>query len=95
MYPVEKRFMKIPKQALRCSLKNVIPVKGGSWSNINIQEIDKYFDADDLECTFHEEKGDSYLVSLINNGVDIAATLVEKKLALFSVAASVHTPDGE
>ncbi|XP_033209193.1 maternal protein tudor isoform X2 [Belonocnema kinseyi] len=91
VFPVEKKYMSLPKQAIRCSLKNVIPVSGGSWSSVNCKEIDRYFDDDNLECTYHEERSDKYLVSLSKNGKEIADTLVAKKLALSNRVSSAPT----
>ena len=95
MFPVEKKYMTLPKQAIKCSLKNVIPANGKSWSNMNYNEVYKYFDADELECTYHEEKDEKHFVSLSNNGTDVAGSLVAEKLAQFSVAGSDSSVHGE
>lgn len=89
-YRVEKKYMKIPKQAAKCSLKNIIPANGTNWAKSNKQEIEKCFQAETIECTFHEQKDGKYLVSLKTEDVDIAGLLVEKSLASFAVSAHVN-----
>lgn len=89
LYPVEKRFMTIPKQGVRCSLKDIIPVDGGSWTNRNSQGVEQYlYDEGEFECTYHEEKDNKYLISLSNNKIDVVKTLVEKKFAAFNAPTS-------
>lgn len=90
-YRVEKRFMKLPKQAVNCSLKNIVSANGSSWSKANNQEIDKCFDADSYECSFHEISDGKYTVSLSNNGVDVAGSMVDKSIASFAVSGPVVT----
>ena len=89
MYRVEKRFMELPKQAVNCSLKNIVPANGMSWSNANREELVKLFDIDNLECTFHEYDGTKYITSLNKAGIDVAGQLVEKSVASFAVSSSV------
>ncbi|XP_043481522.1 uncharacterized protein LOC122510734 isoform X2 [Leptopilina heterotoma] len=89
LYPVEKRFMIIPKQGIRCSLKDIFPVDGGSWTNRNSQGVEQYlYDEGEFECTYHEEKDNKYLISLSHNKIDVVKALVEKNHAMFSTPAS-------
>ncbi|XP_026673866.1 uncharacterized protein LOC108630430 isoform X2 [Ceratina calcarata] len=94
IYPVEKRLLHLPKQAMLCSLLNIVSQDGLNWSKINTEAIDNCFNADKYECTFHDIKDNKYLVSLVNNGNDVANTIVEKNLALFSSGTDV-TNDGK
>ncbi|XP_043284054.1 tudor domain-containing 6 isoform X2 [Venturia canescens] len=94
-YRVEKKYMKIPKQAVKCSLKNIVPANGTNWAKSNKQEIEKCFEFENIECTFHEEKEGKYLVSLKTADVDIAGLLVEKSLASFAVSAHVNVEKHE
>ncbi|XP_076751739.1 protein tudor [Xylocopa sonorina] len=84
IYPVEKKLMNLPKQAVQCSLLNIVPQNSLDWSKVNTQAIDSCFNADNYECIFHDVKDNKYTISLTNNGVDVAKTLVEKNLASFS-----------
>nr|XP_034196257.1 maternal protein tudor-like isoform X2 [Osmia lignaria]XP_034196258.1 maternal protein tudor-like isoform X2 [Osmia lignaria] len=84
IYPVEKKLMHLPKQAVHCSLLNIVPKDNQGWLKINTAAIDNCFNADRFECVFHDLKDDKYLISLSNNGNDVAATLVEKDLATFA-----------
>lgn len=89
MYPVEKRFMIIPKQGVRCSLKNIFPINGGNWTTQNSQEIEQYlYEEGEFECTYHEEKDKKYLISLSHNKIDVANSLVEKKYAMFATSSA-------
>ncbi|XP_076220717.1 protein tudor isoform X2 [Nomia melanderi] len=84
IYPVEKEFMYLPKQAFQCSLLNIIPKDGLNWSNIDTETIDNYFNDDKYTCTFHCMKDNKYFISLNNNGNDVGSMLVENNLASFS-----------
>ncbi|XP_076380024.1 protein tudor isoform X1 [Megalopta genalis] len=95
IYPVEKEFMHLPKQAFQCSLLNIIPKDGLGWSNVDTKAIDNCFNGDKYTCTFHGIEENKYLISLDNNGNDVANMLVEKNLAAFaSEAKSDDIADG-
>ncbi|XP_076298392.1 protein tudor-like isoform X2 [Lasioglossum baleicum] len=87
IYPVEKEFMHLPKQSFQCSLLNIIPKDGLSWSNVDTKAVDNCFNGDKYTCTFHGVEDNKYLVSLNNNGKDVADMLVEKNLAAFASKA--------
>ncbi|XP_078047780.1 protein tudor isoform X2 [Augochlora pura] len=95
IYPVEKEFMRLPKQAFQCSLLNIIPKDGFNWSNVDTKAIDNCFNGDKYTCTFHGIEENKYLISLNNNGNDVANMMVEKNLAAFaSEAKSDNIADG-
>ncbi|XP_012147140.2 protein tudor isoform X1 [Megachile rotundata] len=91
IYSVEKKLMQLPKQAIHCSLLNIIPQDGLSWSKVNTTEIDNCFNADKFECVFHDIKDDKYVISLSNNGNDVATTLVQKNIASFASESKSDT----
>ncbi|KAK0163339.1 hypothetical protein PV327_007031 [Microctonus hyperodae] len=91
IFNVEKKFMILPKQAVNCTLKNIV-APGTSWPSINAQEIDKLFNEEKLQCVFHEEKNKKCIVTLLNNGDDVAAKLVEKGVAAFDVVLQSSNP---
>ncbi|CAL7945702.1 unnamed protein product [Xylocopa violacea] len=91
IYPVEKKLMNLPKQAVQCSLLNIVPQNNLGWSKVNTQAIDNCFNADKYECIFHDLKDNKYSISLTNNGIDVAKTLVEKNLASFSSETTSDT----
>ncbi|XP_033178847.1 maternal protein tudor isoform X2 [Bombus impatiens] len=84
IYPVEKELMRLPKQAVQCSLLNVAPLDGSNWSEANTKEIDNCFNVDNCTCVFHDKKDNKYLISLINNGDDVAKMLAKLNLASLS-----------
>lgn len=84
MYPVEKKFMVLPKQAVQCSLLNIVPQDGLNWPKENARAIDNCFNADKYQCTFNDMQDNKYVISLSNNGNDVANMLVDKNLALFA-----------
>ncbi|XP_020712473.2 maternal protein tudor-like [Athalia rosae] len=86
IYPVEKKFAVLPKQAMHCTLKNVSPTSGSDWSRANKQQVDRYFDADKYKCTFHGKKDGKYLISLSNNGKDVGDSMIAAGLAVNSEA---------
>ncbi|XP_015430080.1 PREDICTED: maternal protein tudor [Dufourea novaeangliae] len=81
IYPVEKEFIRLPKQAFQCSLLNISPKDGLSWSKVDTGAIDNCFNADKYECTFHDIKDNKYLILLSNNGSYVADVLIERNLA--------------
>lgn len=76
--------MRLPKQAVQCSLLNVAPLDGSNWSEANTKEIDNCFNVDKCTCVFHDKKDNKYLISLINNGDDVAEMLAKLNLASLS-----------
>ncbi|XP_043252574.1 tudor domain-containing 6-like isoform X2 [Colletes gigas] len=92
IYPVEKKLMHLPKQAVQCSLLNIIPQDGLDWSKVNTNAIDSCFNADKYECTFHDVIDTKHIISLNNNGNDVATQLVQENLASF---ASTNKSDGD
>ncbi|XP_017761897.1 PREDICTED: maternal protein tudor [Eufriesea mexicana] len=95
IYPVEKKLICLPKQAVQCSLLNIVPLDGFSWSQTNTEVIDNCFNADSYKCIFHDVKDDKYLISLINNENNVANMLVEQNLASFnSETKSSSTVEG-
>ena len=93
IFPVERKFTKLPKQAVFCGLKNIAPPSGSNWSNS--AETEKYFNVEKLECTFLEFKNNKYLTSLKNKGNDLASALVDKNLAILSTAPVEKMTNGE
>ncbi|XP_050584863.1 maternal protein tudor isoform X2 [Bombus affinis] len=84
IYPVEKELTRLPKQAVQCSLLNVAPLNGFNWSEADTKAIDNCFNVDNCTCVFHEKKDNKYLISLINDGNDIAKMLAKLNLASLS-----------
>lgn len=81
IYPVEKKLLQLPKQAVQCSLLNIVPQDDLTWSKANANAIDSCFNADKYECVFHDIKDNKYMISLTNNGIDVSKMLIEKNLA--------------
>ncbi|XP_008556334.1 maternal protein tudor isoform X2 [Microplitis demolitor] len=92
IFRVDEKFMDLPKQAVLCCLKNVVPRGGTGWSNADHNEIDRLFNVDQLRCCFNEVTNGKYLVSMTNNGIDVADTLVKKGLAEYPSVPSANIP---
>lgn len=78
--------------AIACSLIGVAP-KDGEWKADS--EIDLCFNAPRYQCSFQECEEEAYKVSLWNNGVSVADSLVEKQLAIMSEHQSSVTLKGK
>lgn len=76
--------MYLPKQAVQCSLLNIVPLDGINWSKVNTKAIDNCFNADKYKCIFHDIKNNKYSISLINEETDVGNMLVEQNLASFN-----------
>lgn len=84
IYPVEKKFMQLPRLATQCTLRNIVPNKNSSWSDVNNDALDNCFNGDKYECTFHDFNGDKYIISLSHSGQDVGDMLVKRNLAAFA-----------
>ncbi|KAK7866892.1 hypothetical protein R5R35_001635 [Gryllus longicercus] len=87
IWPIEKRFMVLPKQAIECCVSGINPIES-EWPK-DCVEFDKLFGAENLECTFYDNKEGKHLVTLQVNGKDIAEELVACGLALRKVEEKV------
>ncbi|KYN31432.1 Maternal protein tudor [Trachymyrmex septentrionalis] len=81
IYPVEKKFMQLPKLAVLCSLKDIGPNNNSNWSEVDNNALDACFNADKYECTFHSFSDDLYIISLNRNGQDVSSMLIQQNLA--------------
>jgi tudor domain-containing protein 1/4/6/7 len=86
IYPVEKKFMQLPKLAIQCSLKNIIPNNNSNWSEMDNKILD-CFTADKNECIFHNFSDDQYTISLNRDGQDVGNMLVQQNLAAFATTS--------
>lgn len=92
IWQLDRSLLELPKMAILCSLIGVSP-KDGEWKSDS--EIDLCFNAPRYQCVFQECADEVYRVSLWNNGVSVADTLVEKQLALLSEHQSSVTLKGK
>lgn len=81
IWQLDRQLMDLPKMAVHCSLLGVAP-KDGEWKAS--PDVDLCFNAPRYQCVFQEYTECQWKVSLWNNAVNIADTLVEKQLAVMS-----------
>ncbi|XP_068618170.1 maternal protein tudor-like isoform X2 [Battus philenor] len=81
IWQLDRQLLELPKMAVHCALVGVSP-KDGEWKAD--PEIDLCFNAPRYQCVFQDCVDGQYKVSLWNNGVGVADTLVEKQLAVLS-----------
>ncbi|KAL6267474.1 hypothetical protein P5V15_000550 [Pogonomyrmex californicus] len=94
IYPVEKKFMQLPKLAVQCSLKDIVPNNNNlSWSEVDNNALDNCFNADKYECIFHSLNDNQYIISLNYNGQDVNNMLIERNLATIATKTLVETID--
>ncbi|XP_071555768.1 protein tudor isoform X1 [Temnothorax nylanderi] len=92
IYSVEKKFMHLPRLAVQCSLKDIVPNNSNSnWSEVDSNALDNCFSADKYECIFHSFNDDQYVISLNHDGQDVSNILVQKNLAVFTTKPSIET----
>ncbi|KAL0117558.1 hypothetical protein PUN28_010395 [Cardiocondyla obscurior] len=92
IYPVEEKFTQLPKLAVQCSLKNIVPSDNKSnWSEVDNNALDNCFNADKYECIFHNFANDQYIISLNRNGQDVSTMLVQQNLAVFTTETLIQT----
>ncbi|KYN20203.1 Maternal protein tudor [Trachymyrmex cornetzi] len=90
IYPVEKKFMQLPKLAVLCSLKDIEPNNNSNWSGVDNNALDACFNADKYECIFHSFNNDLYVISLSRSGQDVGSMLIQQNLAA-STKISIET----
>lgn len=81
IWQLDRQLMDLPKMAVYCSLLGVAP-KDGEWKAC--PDVDLCFNAPRYQCVFQDSVEGQWKVSLWNNGVNVADTLVEKQLAVMS-----------
>ncbi|XP_069701642.1 uncharacterized protein tud isoform X2 [Periplaneta americana] len=92
VWDMEKRFMTLPKQAILCSLRGVKPAET-AWSR-GPTALDKYFEADKFQCTFHDSKDGKYNVTLISaQGRSVSDDLAGDGLAVIQTDEHVVTTE--
>lgn len=87
--------MQLPKLAVQCSLRDIVPNNNSTWSKSDNTAIDNCFNADKYKCIFHDFSDNQYTVSLIHNGQNVGNMLVHKNLAAFATKTSVETVCGK
>ncbi|XP_012223207.2 maternal protein tudor isoform X2 [Linepithema humile] len=91
IYSVEKKFMQLPKLAVQCSLKDIVPNNNLSWSEMDTDALDNCFNADKYECIFYDFSNNNYTVSLTHDGQNVSDMLVQKNLASFATKTFTET----
>lgn len=81
IWQLDRQLMELPKMAVHCSLLGVAP-NDGEWKAS--PDVDLCFNAPRYQCVFQEYVESHWKVSLWNNGVNVADTLIEKQLAVMS-----------
>lgn len=81
IWQLDEELMSVPKMAIHCSLLGV-DAPEGEWKPNT--EVDNCFNAPRYQCVFQAADEEKYHVSMWNNGVSVADTLVEKKLAVMT-----------
>jgi len=89
IYPVEKKFMQLPRLAVRCSLRDIVP-NNNNWFEVDNNALDNCFNADKYECIFHSFNDDQYIISLNCNGQDVGNMLIQQNLAVFATKTSIE-----
>lgn len=96
IYPVEKKFMQLPKLAIQCSLRNIIPNNNKlNWFEVDNNALDNCFNSDKYECIFHSFNDDHYIISLNHGGQNVNDMLVQQNLAAYATETSIETINGK
>lgn len=86
IFPVERKFRALPRQAILCGLRDVKPASGSSW-HVTPETTAGIFNPEEkFECVFHERRrddDDGFLVSLTCKNVDVGRALVDKGWAVY------------
>ncbi|XP_045471417.1 maternal protein tudor-like isoform X3 [Harmonia axyridis] len=80
VWPIDKKFMELPMQAVPCGLGGIQPV-GNDWPDPNA--FTNYLQKDSLDCEFLKYEVDRFMVNLYSNNEDIKEQLVRDNLAKY------------
>ncbi|KRT85343.1 hypothetical protein AMK59_1500 [Oryctes borbonicus] len=79
VYPIEKKHMTLPAQAIPCGLHGIAPM-GDTWPDPDT--FSPYFDKDNFNCQFITFLESRYSVGLSSDGKDVSKLLNEASLAI-------------
>ncbi|KAJ8954517.1 hypothetical protein NQ318_000749 [Aromia moschata] len=79
VWPIEKKFMNLPAQAIICSLNAIAP-PNGQWQDADCYS--KYFNKDIFECRVVDNDEEKTYVNLIHGNDDIRQLLIQDELAV-------------
>ncbi|KAK9736718.1 Tudor domain [Popillia japonica] len=85
VYQIEKKYMKLPAQAIPCGLGGIAPC-GEDWPKPDA--FSAYFDKENFDCQFVSFLEDRYCVALNSDGRSIADLLNEASLAISTQATT-------
>lgn len=78
VYPIERKFMELPAQAIRCCLRGVAPLEH-NWAMPDAYA--EYFGKDAFMCSFVSYENEQYVVDLTSGEQNVAELLVAGGLA--------------
>ncbi|XP_056634538.1 maternal protein tudor-like [Diorhabda sublineata] len=84
VWPIDKKFMNLPAQAVTCCLNNIAPV-GDQWDDPDC--YCSYFDKENFTCKFVNKDEEKTFVNLTHNSEDVAQLLVKDGLAISTALA--------
>ncbi|KAK4880286.1 hypothetical protein RN001_008432 [Aquatica leii] len=80
VWPIEKKFLKLPAQAICCALNAVTPVnETDGW--VNIDAFAPFFEKEDFTGTFTLVQDNGYLVDLFSGNQSLSESLITAGLA--------------
>ncbi|XP_023023151.2 protein tudor isoform X2 [Leptinotarsa decemlineata] len=91
IWPIDKKFMNLPAQAIVCSLNGIVPCSG-SWSDPDTYS--KYFEKESFTCEFINKDEEKTYVNIFYESQDIAQLLIKDGLAVStqSVIPDIEIP---
>lgn len=94
VFKVQKKFMVLPRQAVKCCL-DIIPSQNDKiWSKQASEQIEKILDVEQLECTYVKEHSNNiFVVSLLAQGVDLIKEIIKKGLGILPLPPAPTKPD--
>ncbi|KAF7992946.1 hypothetical protein HCN44_005727 [Aphidius gifuensis] len=94
IFKVDKKFMTLPRQAVKCCLDLIPSQNDKVWSKQSIEQIEKILDVEQLECTYVKENSNNiFVVSLVNKGVDLIKEIIKKGFGILPLPPVPTKPD--
>lgn len=85
--------MKLPAQAVVCTLSEIFPSTGDTWTDCT--EVDDSFNKKGYQCVFQGYEDEKRVVSLSYEGMLIADDLVAKGLAARTLNAATNISEDQ
>lgn len=85
IWQVEKTFMNLPIQAIKCGISNLKPANNETW--VAAEDLDRIFNKEQFTAVFDGCDEEKYYIQIFDNDIDIRQQLIDSGLAIDPTSA--------